>query len=225
MRKLIIGRLCAFIASIMFVATQATGAELKTDEEKMFYFLGTQLARNLTQLKLSDEELNLVISGMREQVKGEAAALDDAIYSAMLNNVAQERMAAGAADEAAAAEIYIEKMASEDGAIKTESGLVYLEITPGTGSSPTANSVVTAHYHGTLRDGTVFDSSVQRDKPFTSPLGKVIPCWVEAMQIMKEGGKSKVTCPPALAYGPRGSGDVPGGAALTFEVELIEVAK
>jgi len=93
----------------------------------------------------------------------------------------------------------------------------------GTGDSPTPASTVKAHYHGTLRDGTVFDSSVDRGEPFTSTLNKVIPCWGEAIPTMKEGGKSKITCPSNLAYGDRGAGAIPPGAALTFEVELIEV--
>jgi len=105
----------------------------------------------------------------------------------------------------------------------TRSGIVIAEIVAGTGTSPRPDSTVTAHYVGTLRDGTVFDSSVERGQPFTQSLGSVIPCWREAIPMMKEGGKSRITCPAELAYGSEGRSGIPGGAALTFEVELIAV--
>ena len=80
------------------------------------------------------------------------------------------------------------------------------------------------HYHGTLRDGTVFDSSVDRGEPATFALNQVIPCWTEGVSLMKVGGKSKLVCPPDIAYGDSGRPGIPGGATLVFEVELIEIA-
>jgi len=155
---------------------------------------------------------------------GEPVELDAAVYGQMLNELGQQRMLASAEQEASASGEYVVRMATEEGAITTDSGLVILETTPGTGASPTAESTVKAHYHGTLRDGTVFDSSIERGAPVDFSLNSVIPCWREALPMMKEGGKSKITCPAELAYGTRGSpGGVPGGAALTFEVELIEI--
>jgi len=100
---------------------------------------------------------------------------------------------------------------------------VIRELVAGTGATPTVESVVKAHYHGTLRDGTVFDSSVERGQPFTAPLANVIPCWQEAIATMKEGGKSEITCPAEVAYGDRGAGEIPPGATLNFEVELISI--
>ncbi len=163
--------------------------------------------------------------GLRDALQGTAVELDAATYGQKLNTVAQERMAAGALREETASREYIARMAAEPGAVTTESGIVILELEPGAGESPTADSTVKAHYHGTLRDGTVFDSSVQRGQPFTSSLARVIPCWREAIPTIKEGGKSKITCPPDLAYGDRGSGSIPGGSALTFEVELLEIVE
>ncbi len=95
------------------------------------------------------------------------------------------------------------------------------------GENPTATSTVRVHYHGTLRDGTVFDSSVQRGEPISFPLNGVIPCWTEGVLKIKVGGKAKLVCPSDTAYGDQGSGSIPGGAALAFEVELlaIEVAR
>ena len=79
------------------------------------------------------------------------------------------------------------------------------------------------HYHGTLRDGTVFDSSVQRGEPISFPLSGVIPCWTEGVQKMKVGGKAKLVCPSDTAYGDGGQGPIPGGAALMFEVQLLAI--
>lgn len=107
--------------------------------------------------------------------------------------------------------------------VKTQSGLVYEELVTGSGRSPTINDVVRAHYHGTLADGTVFDSSVDRGQPLELPLRRVIPCWQEGIPMMQEGGKARLTCPPEIAYGNRAVGSIPAGSTLTFEVELIEV--
>ena len=104
------------------------------------------------------------------------------------------------------------------------SGLVIEHLKEGSGANPTAASTVTVHYHGTLEDGTVFDSSVQRGQPATFPLSRVIPCWTEGVQKIKVGGKARLTCPAEIAYGTRGSPPViPPNATLIFEVELFEI--
>ncbi len=116
--------------------------------------------------------------------------------------------------------------AKEKGAVVTPSGLVYLSLKEGTGASPTAADTVKVHYKGTLANGTEFDSSYKRGEPAQFPLGGVIPCWTEGVQRMKLGGKAKLTCPAAIAYGSRGAGGViPPNATLQFEVELIDIAK
>lgn len=93
----------------------------------------------------------------------------------------------------------------------------------GSGPSPAATDTVKVHYHGTFPEGGVFDSSVDRGKPAEFPLNRVIPCWTQAVQTMKVGGKMRVTCPPHLAYGERGSGPIPGNATLIFEIELLGI--
>jgi len=118
----------------------------------------------------------------------------------------------------------LSKAATEPGAQKTSSGLIYRELNPGTGPSPHATDVVKVHYRGTLSDGTEFDSSYKRNQPAEFPLNRVIPCWTEGVQIMKVGGKSRLTCPSAIAYGEAGSPPViPPGATLTFEIELLGI--
>ena len=210
---------------LVLMSLSAVAADAKSEDEQVFYYLGTAMSRNLGTLNLSAEEADQVVQGLRDALAGTAEELDDAVYGPKLNELGQQRMAAVAAKEAAAAKAYLDKMAAEKGAVTTASGLIYLEQQVGTGAQPAATSTVVAHYHGTLRDGTVFDSSKERGQPLTIPLDRVIPCWTEAIAMMKEGGISKLTCPSTIAYGERGSGEIPPGAALTFEVELIEVVQ
>ena len=114
--------------------------------------------------------------------------------------------------------------AKESGAVVTPSGLVYRALKDGTGASPMASDKVKVHYRGTFPDGKEFDSSYKRGEPIEFPLNGVIPCWTEGVQRMKVGGKAKLTCPSAIAYGARGAGGViPPNATLLFEVELLGI--
>jgi FKBP-type peptidyl-prolyl cis-trans isomerase FkpA/FKBP-type peptidyl-prolyl cis-trans isomerase FklB len=120
----------------------------------------------------------------------------------------------------------VAKAAAEPGAIKTPSGAVVTILRPGTGPSPKPTDKVKVHYHGTLTDGTVFDSSVQRGEPATFPVNGVIKCWTEGLQQLKVGGKARLVCPADTAYGDRGAPPrIKPGATLLFEVELLEVVK
>jgi FKBP-type peptidyl-prolyl cis-trans isomerase FkpA len=112
------------------------------------------------------------------------------------------------------------------GPVTTKSGLVYQSLKEGTGSSPAATDTVKVHYRGTFPDGREFDSSYKRGEPTEFPLNRVIACWTEGVQLMKPGGKAKLTCPPQIAYGERGAGGViPPNATLNFEIELISVRR
>jgi len=119
---------------------------------------------------------------------------------------------------------FLEKAAAEPGAIRTPSGLVYRELRPGTGPSPSATDMVTVQYRGTLIDGKEFDSSYARNEPAQFPLNGVIKCWTEGVQRMKVGGKSRLVCPSDIAYGDEGSPPViPPKATLVFEIELLAI--
>jgi FKBP-type peptidyl-prolyl cis-trans isomerase FkpA len=115
--------------------------------------------------------------------------------------------------------------AKEPGAVVTASGLVYRSLKDGTGASPSATDTVKVHYRGTFLDGKEFDSSYKRGQPIEFPLNGVIKCWTEGVQKMKTGGKAKLTCPAAIAYGERGAGGgvIPPNATLQFEVELLDI--
>lgn len=118
----------------------------------------------------------------------------------------------------------LDAAAKEPGAQTTASGLVYRSLQDGNGASPGASDKVKVHYRGTFLDGKEFDSSYKRNAPIEFPLNGVIPCWTEGVQKMKVGGKAKLTCPAAIAYGSRGAGGViPPNATLQFEVELLGI--
>jgi FKBP-type peptidyl-prolyl cis-trans isomerase len=200
-------------------------AGLESDEQKTIYSMGYELSKMIAPYNLSDKDLPAFQMGLADGVTKKEPAVDiNAFGGAKFADLAKSRAAGIAEAEKKAAQPFLEKSAAEPGAKKTESGLIYQEITAGTGKQPTASDQVKVHYTGTLIDGTVFDSSVQRGQPATFPLGNVIKCWTEGLQLMKEGGKAKLICPADIAYGDVQKGQqIKPGSTLVFEVELIEV--
>jgi FKBP-type peptidyl-prolyl cis-trans isomerase FkpA len=214
------------LAALLAAPALAAEPELKTDEQKTLYALGLAISRQVAPFNLTAPELELVEAGLSDGVLHRPTRIDADAFGPKVQELARTRMASAASAEKAAAESYLEKAAKEKGAVKTASGLVITELKPGTGESPKATDKVKVHYHGTLVDGTVFDSSVDRGQPATFPLSGVIPCWTEGLQLMKVGGKSRLVCPSAIAYGDRGAPPrIKPGAALIFEVELLEIVK
>jgi FKBP-type peptidyl-prolyl cis-trans isomerase len=205
------------------------------DDDKMpFYALGVNLAKQVggqTGFKslLDDDELELVLSGFGDTLRGTATQEANVVlgtYGMTLNNILKERSEKIVDRVKEEGEDFIANFLDcNDEAIKTESGMVYYSMKEGTGAQPTVANTVEVHYHGTLIDGTVFDSSVQRGQTISFPLGNVIKGWQEGLALMKEGGKATLVIPSNLAYGDAGSGDViPPGATLKFEVELFKVS-
>jgi FKBP-type peptidyl-prolyl cis-trans isomerase FkpA len=204
----------------------AGGPELKTEDDKTLYALGLALSRNLATFTLTPTELDNVIAGINDGVLNREKKVDLDTYGPKIQQLAQARTTVAAAAEKKAGHAYLDKAAKEKGAKKTDSGLIYIETKAGTGDQPKTTDKVKVHYHGTLVDGTVFDSSVQRGQPATFPLNGVIKCWTEGLQLMKVGGKAKLTCPSDIAYGDRGSPPkIKPGATLVFDVELLEIEK
>ena len=197
-----------------------------TEDDQTLYALGVIISRNLQPFALTEKELAMVEAGLADGVQDKVALKDLESYGPKLQELQKSRMAVAADKEKAAGAAYLAKAASEKGATKTASGIVITTLTAGTGASPTAADTVKVHYQGTFVDGSVFDSSIERKEPATFPLKGVIPCWIEAVQLMKVAGKARIICPSALAYGDEGRPpQMPGGATLVFQVELLEIVK
>jgi len=213
------------LASLLLpLAAAAQTPAPATEDEKTVYAVGLMLWRNLSALDLTDAELALVQRGITDARAGTPAVpLEE--YGPKVQALAQARSEKRAASEKVKGKAYLDQAAAEKGAVKTDSGLVFVETVAGTGASPAATDKVKVHYRGTLTDGTEFDSSIARGQPAEFPLNQVIPCWTEGLQKMKVGGKAKLVCPSDIAYGDRGRPSIPPGATLVFEVELIEIVK
>jgi len=202
-------------------ATPAIAAEPQTDEQKALYALGVAMSTNIQSFNLTDAELEFVKAGVADGAKGKTPpGYDPQQHFPKLQEMQKTR-------QAAAGKAVLDKAAAEKGATRTASGLVITTIKEGTGASPKATDTVKVHYHGTLPNGKVFDSSRDRGEPASFPLDGVIKCWTEGVQLMKVGGKSKLVCPADIAYGDRGApgGAIPPGATLIFEVELLDIEK
>jgi FKBP-type peptidyl-prolyl cis-trans isomerase FkpA len=201
-------------------ATMARAAEPQTEEQKALYALGVAMSQNVTAFELTAAELEFVKAGLADGAQGKAAKFDPQPYFPKLQEMMKTRTAA-------AGKAVLDKAAGEKNAKRTASGLVIATLKEGAGASPKATDTVKVHYHGTLPNGKVFDSSRDRGQPASFELNGVIKCWTEGVQLMKVGGKSKLTCPADIAYGdrsPPGSA-IPPGATLIFEVELLEIEK
>jgi FKBP-type peptidyl-prolyl cis-trans isomerase FkpA/FKBP-type peptidyl-prolyl cis-trans isomerase FklB len=223
MRTVLTSSILAMLVAVSFAA--AAGPELTTDEQKTLYALGIAVSQRLAAFSLNEAELEMVKLGLTDGVLGKPPKVDLQAYGAKVQQLERTRTNAIVAREKKAGQAFLDKAAAERGATKTPSGLVVVTLKPGTGESPKPTDKVTVHYQATLTDGTVFDTSLQRE-PLTFVLNGVIPCWTEGVQTMKVGGKSRLVCPPELAYGERGRPPIiKPGATLVFDVELLDIVK
>lgn len=194
-----------------------------SEDEKTIYALGAMIGQRFVgPMHITEKELVALQRGIKDTYKGGKPEFETQPYAVKFNELARTRQSASTA-------AFREQAAAEEGAVKSASGLVYKTLTPGVdkGASPKVTDTVKIHYHGTLPDGRVFDSSVQRGEPLEMPLNQFIPCWTEGVQKMKVGEKARLVCPPEIAYGDRGTpdGNIPPGATLVFEVELIGIKR
>lgn len=222
MRKMMI------VLLMVFFSVSGWAAQPQTEDQKALYAMGVALKKQmeimLSNFHLTAEEFGFVKQGMDDAFSSKPLAAEPEAYQKNIMELAQKRMEAALQKQKDSSLSYLEKSAAEKGAIKMDSGVIYQEISAGTGAQPKSSDVVKVHYTGTLIDGKEFDSSVKRGQPAEFPLGQVIPCWTEGVAKMKVGGKAKLVCPSTMAYGDQGRPPViPGGAALVFEVELLEI--
>jgi FKBP-type peptidyl-prolyl cis-trans isomerase FkpA len=195
-----------------------------TDQEKTIYALGLSIARSIKPFSLTPAELAIVKQAMTDADAGKPA-VELETWGPKIQELADERGEVTMKKQKEASAAYLAKAAAEPGAVKTASGLVFKELTPGTGEKPAASDTVKVHYRGTLTDGSEFDSSYKRGEPAQFPLANVIAGWTEGVQLMKVGSKARLICPSDIAYGDKGRPGLPGGATLVFEIELLDIVK
>ncbi len=203
--------------------------KFETTEQIASYGIGRQMGDHLANQSFEGVELEAVVAGIRESFAGEALSIDAEKIQAAFNEIQarmQEQAEKLAKEAAAEGELFLEKNAQREEVFVTDSGLQYEILTAGEegGESPTRESTVRTHYHGTFPDGKVFDSSYDRGQPAEFPVGGVIAGWTEALQLMTKGAKWRLTVPYQLAYGAQGSpGGIPPYSTLVFDVELLDI--
>jgi FKBP-type peptidyl-prolyl cis-trans isomerase FkpA/FKBP-type peptidyl-prolyl cis-trans isomerase FklB len=213
---------CVLLGSACF-AEQPT---LETEDQKLLYALGSAMSRNLAILDLTEEEFAIVTAGLTDGTLGKEAQVPLETYLPQIQGMLQARTARAAEREGLAGVELQKEATAEPGAEVLPSSVIYRELTPGTGPTPAMTDSVKVHYTGTLRDGSTFDTSKKTDDapPASFVLGQVVGCFRDGITKMKVGGTSKLTCPPATAYGERGSPPkIRPGATIVFEVELVEI--
>jgi FKBP-type peptidyl-prolyl cis-trans isomerase FklB len=198
-----------------------------TVEQRVSYGIGRQMGDQLAQNSFEGVDVEAVANGVKAALLGQPSAVEETLLRAAFEEI-QKRMQAAQAEQAgtqaAEGEAFLAENAKRAEIVVTSSGLQYEILAAGDGDKPTLNATVRTHYHGTLMDGTIFDSSVDRGEPAEFPVSGVIAGWTEALQEMPVGAKWKLYVPYQLAYGERGAGGAIGPfAALIFEVELLSI--
>lgn len=212
------------ICLLLCVASVTVAQKLSNKIDSISYAVGVSMANEYKAKGMKNLNINFVQKGMKDYYGGKELLMDKDASTAMMNNYIKELKQQQMMQNKAAGEAFLAENAKKEGVITLPSGLQYEVINSGEGASPSATDKVLAHYHGMLIDGTVFDSSVERNEPITLPVNGVILGWQEALQLMKEGDKWRLYIPSELGYGGRGAGPViKPYSALIFDVELLEV--
>lgn len=210
-------------------ASAQSDIDLENEDSRIGYALGVNIGQNLVAQQILDGiEINSFVAGMLDAVAGETQLSDEEIFAAiqLFQTRMQEQATAALTQSLETSAAFLAENSTKEGVVTLDSGLQYLvlESGPAEGASPTASNSVLAHYHGTLTDGTVFDSSVDRGEPAQFGLSQVIAGWTEALQLMKIGDKWRLFLPPGLAYGEASpTPAIPPNSALIFDVELLEI--
>ena len=213
--------------AVTFVACNQTSyknVELNTQIDSVSYSLGISVANNLKSSGFESIETQAVASAFSDVFEGNEVKINEEDANILIQEYFVELSQKKSQEAISAGQAFLDENAKKEGVTTTASGLQYEVLTNGTGATPVETDQVTVHYHGTLVDGTVFDSSVERGQPATFPVNGVIPGWVEALQLMNVGSKYKLYIPSDLAYGERGAGGSIGpNETLIFEVELLSI--
>ena len=200
---------------------------LETVEQKVSYGIGRNMGEQLKQSPVPNLDMNAVIVGIKEVFEGVQPQLSNEeleMAFSQINQLIQQKVAAAAGENQPKGDAFLAENGKKEGVVTLESGMQYEVINAGSGKTPSSTDQVKTHYHGTLIDGSVFDSSYDRGQPATFGVNQVIAGWTEALQLMQEGAKWRLYIPANLAYGERGSqGAIGANETLIFDVELLEV--
>jgi len=204
--------------------TSINAQNLNTEMEKVSYSLGVNVAKSVKNQGLESIDSEAIAQAFTDVFEGNELKISEQESNVILQEYFGKLAQKAQSQNVEAGQNFLADNAKRVGVVTTATGLQYEVLTEGSGDSPKETDQVTVHYHGTLIDGTVFDSSVERGQPATFPVNGVIPGWVEALQLMNPGAKFKLFIPSDLAYGERGAGGAIGpNATLIFEVELISI--
>ena len=212
------------VGLFLSISSISIAQNISNKMDSVSYSIGVLFAKSMQQQGVDEVNPEIVAKAMNDYFSGEMTVMPadkcEQMYQGYLSTVARER-SAKAREEG---EMFLAENAKREEVNVTESGLQYEVITAGDGAKPTANDKVKTHYHGTLINGEVFDSSVDRGEPISFPVGGVIKGWQEALQLMSVGDKWKLYIPSDLAYGERGAGaKIPPHSVLIFEIELLDI--
>ena len=217
----------ALVVSVISSCQNLTQQKFNFDEanelEKVSYSIGINVATSIKSEGLDSINSFYISKGFQDVFENKDLAINIEESNKIIGEYFNKKQDAKNQRLAIDSKIFLEQNKQKDGVITTESGLQYLILSEGKGNNPTLNDNVTVHYHGTLIDGTIFDSSVDRKQPATFPLNGVIPGWQEALQMMSVGSKWKIFIPSELAYGESGAGAIGPNSTLIFEVELLSI--
>ncbi|MFM2207744.1 MAG: hypothetical protein RL213_1719 [Bacteroidota bacterium] len=215
----------AFSASLISCNGQrGQNVTLTNLSDSTAYSIGVSIGSNMKKDNLDKLDLDILKAGMAAALKGDSLLISQMDAQGCIQSFMQKRQQEESEKNVGAGKKFLEENGKKKGVTTTASGLQYEVITQGKGPKPTASDTVVTHYHGTLIDGTVFDSSVDRGQPAEFPVGAVIKGWTEALQLMNVGSKYRLFIPSELAYGDRQAGPKIGpNSTLIFEVELIEI--
>jgi FKBP-type peptidyl-prolyl cis-trans isomerase FklB len=201
-----------------------SNSELSTQMDSLSYSLGVSVANNLKSSGFETIESSAISAAFNDVFSENDVKISEEDANALIQDYFMELSQKKSQEATNKGQAFLDENAAKEGVVTTASGLQYQVLTEGQGAKPVASDEVTVHYHGTLLDGTVFDSSVDRGQPATFPVGGVIQGWVEALQLMNVGSKYKLFIPSNLAYGERGAGGSIGpNETLIFEVELLSI--
>jgi FKBP-type peptidyl-prolyl cis-trans isomerase len=221
------GRIYFLFLVTIFITTGCSGSSLSNDNAKYSYAVGKQVGMTL---KRQDVEIDMdaFVLGIKDTIAGKESRITEEQINEAVKNVselAMKKHKEKAEKNAKAGDEFLKKNLEKPGIKTTKSGLQYKVIKEGNGPKALATDTVSVHYKGTLIDGKEFDSSYKRNEPAVFELGRVIPGWVEGIQLMSKGSKYELVIPSDLAYGERANAEIPANSVLIFEVELLDIIK